>query len=446
VDPELLEVLELADDEQLEEIYALLTGTPPPPAAAPAAPASSRRPPTPDRLGSRHRQPACLPTAASFQFQPLPPPAAGRSLFSPLLKSLVAERDGVAAAVSGREALIQRIDHRLRWLAADAGATLKGQWPAYRSVLLSICDKLGVRCSRSLLTNELEAEVFLHLLEQHSDTVAGTGDAGAQGQQAAAAEFAQAGDGGAAASQQQRAARGRPNLVQRLLAPLRLGQEEVMPALARLGSAVAVSNLQREMLQRLGMGLMRSHLRYDAALHLAFSAGAKGVQGRVAVQVREGWGRVRGLIGGMSGCFEPQAAPASYGTMPFLPATLSQQIQPNHPLSAELLPACLPAPACRRPRKGSQRLPHDTPRPAPCWACWAPWSGPAPPLTCSRCPSAQTGHASSRPCLPWHRSACCAHMASPQGPAAAAAPWAPWAAPAWMAAWAAMAAAERQMP
>ena len=45
VDPELLEVLELADDEQLEEIYALLTGTPAPPAAATVAPASSRSPP-----------------------------------------------------------------------------------------------------------------------------------------------------------------------------------------------------------------------------------------------------------------------------------------------------------------------------------------------------------------------------------------------------------------
>jgi hypothetical protein len=69
---------------------------------------------------------------------------------------------------------------------------------------------------------------------------------------------------------------------------------------------------------------MRSHLRYDAALHLAFSAGAKGVQGRVAVQVREGWWR--GVIGGCASrlagwvVLQRIAAPGYDGAMPVLPA------------------------------------------------------------------------------------------------------------------------------
>lgn len=72
----------------------------------------------------------------------------GRSLFSPLVKSLVAEREeGLSAAQSGREALILAIDRRLRFLAADSRDTLRGRWPPYRQVLLMVRDKLGIRCS-----------------------------------------------------------------------------------------------------------------------------------------------------------------------------------------------------------------------------------------------------------------------------------------------------------
>ncbi|EFN58408.1 hypothetical protein CHLNCDRAFT_140343 [Chlorella variabilis] len=235
-DPDLLEVLELATDEELEDLYRTLHG---------------------------------------------------RSLFSPLLKSLMvmaeSEGGGEGAAPSGRDALIPTIDRRLRFLAADSASTLRGRWPAYRQVLLMIRDKLGIACSPTLLTNELEAEVFLHLLSQHADAVGAAAAPGAPRTQAAA-EYASQGDGGAGAAPRQEA----PTLVQRLLAPLRLGQEEVMPAVARLGSALAVSNLQVAVVQKLGLKLACSHVQYEAALHFALSAGTKGVQGslqgKVAVQ------------------------------------------------------------------------------------------------------------------------------------------------------------------
>lgn len=68
---------------------------------------------------------------------PLPllaPCAPGRNLFGPLLKTLVVESDEPAEALGGREALISAIDRRLRFLAADSRATLRGRWPAYREV------------------------------------------------------------------------------------------------------------------------------------------------------------------------------------------------------------------------------------------------------------------------------------------------------------------------
>lgn len=149
-------------------------------------------------------------------------------------------------------------------------------------------DKLGIRCpASSLLTNELEAEVFLHLLQSHADAVDAVGPA-----PAAAAKVADVGDGSAGA----RRAGGdpaAPGLLQRLLAPLRLGGEDVAPALAKLGSALAVTNVGRSMLQQLGGRLVARHVQYEAALHLALHAGAKGVQGRVAVQVRGCEGKSR---------------------------------------------------------------------------------------------------------------------------------------------------------
>ncbi|KAL4458066.1 hypothetical protein ABPG75_012931 [Micractinium tetrahymenae] len=232
-DPELLEVLELATDEELEQVHALL---------------------------------------------------AGRSLFSPLVKSLVAEREeGLSAAESGREALILAIDRRLRFLAADSRDTLRGRWPPYRQVLLMVRDKLGIRCSTSLLTNELEAEVFLALLERHADAVVGAEESSSR----AAAEYASVGDGGAAAAAAGagRTPRGPAALLQRLLAPLRLGQDEVVPALGKLGSALAVSNLQQAVLSKLGGKLLSSHVRYEAALSLALSASSKGVSGGLSAKV-----------------------------------------------------------------------------------------------------------------------------------------------------------------
>lgn len=156
-------------------------------------------------------------------------------------------------------------------------------------------DKLGIRCPTTLLTSELEAEVFLHLLERHADAVG----AAAGPQSEAAAAVADQGDGSAASRQQQRQ-RDDPSVLQRLLAPLRLGREEVAPALAKLGSALALNGLTTSVLQQLGGRLVSSHLRYEAAMHLALSAGAKGMQGRAAMQVGSsvGWSSPGWLAGG----------------------------------------------------------------------------------------------------------------------------------------------------
>jgi hypothetical protein len=44
----------------------------------------------------------------------------------------------------------------------------RGWRPSYRSVLLGVRKRLGVRCSGKLATEDLELEIFIHLLSEYS--------------------------------------------------------------------------------------------------------------------------------------------------------------------------------------------------------------------------------------------------------------------------------------
>ncbi|WOL06618.1 hypothetical protein Cni_G15352 [Canna indica] len=96
----------------------------------------------------------------------------GPSFFSPLLKSITSRQD-VGYFVDGeyieeREDFIEHLESRFLYLAADARSTLRGWRPSYRNILLRVKRKLGVPCSNKLSTEDLEVEIFLHLLSEHS--------------------------------------------------------------------------------------------------------------------------------------------------------------------------------------------------------------------------------------------------------------------------------------
>ncbi|EOY21542.1 Uncharacterized protein TCM_013300 isoform 2, partial [Theobroma cacao] len=102
----------------------------------------------------------------------------GPSYFSPLLKSVM-NRDDVENVmieenVEEREAFIAALESRFLFLAADARSTLRGWRPSYKTVLLSVRKKLNVPCSSKLSTEDLEAEIFLHLLRDYSSDESGT--------------------------------------------------------------------------------------------------------------------------------------------------------------------------------------------------------------------------------------------------------------------------------
>ncbi|CAD6219017.1 unnamed protein product [Miscanthus lutarioriparius] len=120
-DPELRLVLELATDEELMEVEEILYGT---------------------------------------------------SYFSPLLKSIARRpnSDGVVVLddIEERDHFISKLESRFLYLAADARSIIRRWRPSYRDVLLRVRKKIGVRCSSKLCTADLEAEIFLHLVDEYS--------------------------------------------------------------------------------------------------------------------------------------------------------------------------------------------------------------------------------------------------------------------------------------
>ena len=62
---------------------------------------------------------------------------------------------------------INTLDKRLRYLAADGFTVIKGHSDrvSYRHILIQICHHLHVPYGEAFSTEELEAEVFLHILE-----------------------------------------------------------------------------------------------------------------------------------------------------------------------------------------------------------------------------------------------------------------------------------------
>lgn len=137
------------------------------------------------------------------------------SYFSPLLKSIT-KRDEVDYVMIGedpdkRENFISMLESRFLYLAADARSTLRlfyalekiiirehlvrklivtagkhhlfitleinlsfclidarGWRPSYRNVLLEVRKRLKIPCSAKLSTEDLEVEIFLHLLQDYS--------------------------------------------------------------------------------------------------------------------------------------------------------------------------------------------------------------------------------------------------------------------------------------
>lgn len=101
----------------------------------------------------------------------------GPSYFSPLLKSFTKRADVdyvmIEQDLEEREDFIASLESRFLFLAADARSTLRGWRPSYRNVLLAVRKNLNIPCSSKLSTEDLEAEIFLNLLQEYASEESG---------------------------------------------------------------------------------------------------------------------------------------------------------------------------------------------------------------------------------------------------------------------------------
>ncbi|MQM00288.1 hypothetical protein Taro_033019 [Colocasia esculenta] len=176
-DPELRLVLELATDEELYELEDILFGPRQVILQSSIFDSGKVHAPNERRVadGGLGKRAALFPSPVLPHFgRPggAPPGRRCTNYFSPLLKSITGRPDVDYILdfedVESRESFIELLESRFLFLAADARSTLRGWRPSYRDVLLRVRRKLGVPCAGRLPTEDLEVEIFLHLLNENS--------------------------------------------------------------------------------------------------------------------------------------------------------------------------------------------------------------------------------------------------------------------------------------
>lgn len=90
-------------------------------------------------------------------------------LFRPKLNPLdhLRQLDPLAIQSLGRQAQLDKLEYRLRYLAADGFTVLQGQSDrlSYRQIVVQVCQHLRLPYSDDFSTMDLESEVFLHIME-----------------------------------------------------------------------------------------------------------------------------------------------------------------------------------------------------------------------------------------------------------------------------------------
>jgi uncharacterized protein YaaW (UPF0174 family) len=255
IDADLLHVLELASDDELEEVYNLLH-------------------------------------APSF--------------FSPLLKSTVLSN---AASFTRRRtplpslSRLQRItliDRSFRFLAANASETIRGKLPSYREALLAIRDQLKIQCDPTLMTTDLEAEIFIHLVDQYTESDNGddrvlsdAGDGMSQSYHHHRAKGNSNSNGSGSNkysssknSKKKKNSTGFLGTLKTAIAPLKYGATDIFPAVAKFGGTIAFTQVGLTTARELGRQVVMKRLQYQAATRMAVKMGAQ--RGLTAAAARYG--------------------------------------------------------------------------------------------------------------------------------------------------------------
>ncbi|KAL3691716.1 hypothetical protein R1sor_005367 [Riccia sorocarpa] len=219
-----------------------------------------------------------LQLASDAELQELSKILYGRSLLSPLVKSLATaygsggqDEEEFLSEEDERNAFMRQLESRFLFLAADAKSTLSGRRPTYRNVLLQVRRKLNVPCSAELSTEDLELEIFLCLLQQSSRK----SSVSASASQEALSPLSTGGE------------RGSKEKKWRSLLPtvMKLRGRDMLSAILKGGGAVTVSTVQRIVFKRLSKKLLVETAKYQLAKEAVVKTGqaAAVLEAQVAV-------------------------------------------------------------------------------------------------------------------------------------------------------------------
>lgn len=208
----------------------------------------------------------------------------GPSPFSPLLKSM-AGADEAAARLHhvGREGFIRLLEERFRFLAADSALLVRGIRPQYRDTLLAVRRRLGVKCPATLVTADLEAEIFLHLLQQAYLRASRGASTRALSNIHPGESKAILAEGDGMTAPLSAVAKWREAVV----TPVRVGAPDILGTLGKIGGAVAVKSLGMAASER-ALGQFLHHAgAYEALACEAFRHGVAGAAKRAATDAAQ---------------------------------------------------------------------------------------------------------------------------------------------------------------
>jgi uncharacterized protein YaaW (UPF0174 family) len=156
-----------------------------------------------------------------------------------------------------------------------------GRRPTYRDVLLQVRRKLQVPCSITFSTEDMEAEIFLHLLQEYSSKPQN------QPQKKRRVPYMES-------VESARAGKWHGNLV----TAIRLGSQELLSVALKGGSAVTMSTLQGIVSKQLSGKVLVETARYQLAKE-AFVKGGQAVATKLECQVA--MLAARQVVGNISG-------------------------------------------------------------------------------------------------------------------------------------------------
>lgn len=233
------------------------------------------------------------------------------SVFSPLGKTMYMMHERrYGDAVATRVEMEMYIESRFRFLAADVVSVITSSsketeaWPTYRDILLDMKKRLGVPCSSVLATADLESEIFLHVLSQHAEYVGYNHDTNTAASIALDCvdthhthnDVDVDVDGVrtssvSKATKKKKKKKGATTLHQlktavkaTLLSPMSFGYKDIVPAVAKVATTLAVTRVQLDVLGRVARVVVQRAIHHRAIVAHALQTGSRGFATRVAVE------------------------------------------------------------------------------------------------------------------------------------------------------------------